>query len=133
MVPVHRLGHVAIRVQDMVRAVAFYTGLGMRMVWEADDWCYLEAGEGRDGLALLGPNYKAAGPHFAFHFRDHAHVDVVHQQLKAQGVHVGAVHDHRDGTASFYFRDPEGNWLEMLYEPPGGIPSNQSEPAASNV
>ena len=61
-----------------------------------------------------------------------AHVDVVHQQLKAQGVHVGAVHDHRDGTASFYFRDPEGNWLEMLYEPPGGIPSNQSEPAASN-
>ena len=133
MVSVQRLGHVAIRVKDMARAVAFYTGLGMRMVWEADDWCYLEAGEGRDGLALLGPNYKAAGPHFAFHFRDRAHVDVVHQQLKDQGVHVGAVHDHRDGTASFYFRDPEGNWLEMLYEPPGGIPSNHQEPVESNA
>jgi len=121
---VDRLGHVAIRVENVDRAVAFYTDLGMRLVWRANDWCYLEAGEGRDGLALLGPDYKAAGPHFAFHFRDRAEVDVIHDRLKAQGVHVGAVHDHRDGTASFYLKDPEGNWLEMLYEPPGGIPSN---------
>ena len=96
----------------------------MRLVWKADDWCYLEAGPGRDGLALLGPDYKAAGPHFAFHFHDRAEVDVVHDQLKQAGVFVGSVHDHRDGTASFYFKDPDGNWLEMLYEPPGGIPSN---------
>ena len=34
------------------------------------------------------------------------------------------MHDHRDGTASFYMQDPEGNWLEMLYEPTGGLPSN---------
>ena len=52
MTTVDRLGHVAIRVQDVSRAVAFYEGLGMRLVWKADDWCYLEAGEGRDGLAL---------------------------------------------------------------------------------
>ena len=122
---VERLGHVAIRVEDMDRAVAFYSRLGMEMVWNADDWCYMEAAKSRDGLALLGPNYKAAGPHFAFHFRDRAEVDAVHDQLKDAGVAVGAVHDHRDGTASFYLRDPEGNWLEMLYEPPGGIPSNQ--------
>jgi len=122
---VERLGHVAIRVDDMERAVAFYSQLGMKMVWKADDWCYLEAVTSRDGLALLGPNYKAAGPHFAFHFRDRAEVDAIHDQLKSSGVAVGAVHDHRDGTASFYLRDPEGNWLEMLYEPPGGIPSNQ--------
>ena len=110
---VERLGHVAIRVEDMDRAVAFYSQLGMEMVWNADDWCYMEAAKSRDGLALLGPNYKAAGPHFAFHFRDRAEVDAVHAQLKAAGVAVGAVHDHRDGTASFYLRDPEGNWLEM--------------------
>lgn len=124
MATVDRLGHVAIRVQDIGRAVDFYTGLGMKLVWEAADWCYLEAGPGRDGLALLGPDYKAAGPHFAFHFRDRAEVDVVHSHLKQAGVFVGNVHDHRDGTASFYLKDPDGNWLEMLYEPPGGIPSN---------
>ena len=55
---VDRLGHVAIRVENVDRAVAFYTDLGMRLVWSADDWCYLEAGEGRDGLALLGPDYN---------------------------------------------------------------------------
>ena len=29
-----------------------------------------------------------------------------------------------DGTASFYMKDTEGNWLEMLYVPPEGIQSN---------
>ena len=109
---VDRLGHVAIRVENVDRAVA----IGSSLLQPSR--CI--------GLALLGPDYKAAGPHFAFHFRDRAEVDVIHDRLKAQGVHVGAVHDHRDGTASFYLKDPEGNWLEMLYEPPGGIPSNCS-------
>ena len=124
MAAVERLGHVAIRVQDMERAKCFYRSLGMELVWDAKDWCYLETRPGREGLALLGPDYRAAGPHFAFHFRERAAVDAAHAQLKAAGVAVGAVHDHRDGTASFYLRDSEGNWLEMLYEPQGGIPTN---------
>ena len=24
-----------------------------------------------------------------------------------------------------YVKDPEGNWLEMLYQPPKGIPKNK--------
>ncbi|NBP99598.1 MAG: VOC family protein, partial [Synechococcaceae bacterium WB6_3A_227] len=60
---VERLGHVAIRVADMARAKHFYQQLGMRLVWDAPDWAYLMAGT--DGLALLGPSYKEAGPHFA--------------------------------------------------------------------
>ncbi len=89
MSAVQRLGHVAIRVNDMERAVGFYTGLGMRMVWEADDWCYLEAGDSRDGLALLGAGCKAAGGDFAFHCRDRAEVGVVHDRLEGWGVAVG--------------------------------------------
>lgn len=119
---VERLGHVAIRVEDMDRAKAFYLGLGCRLVWDAADWCYLMAGD--DGLALLGPDYRAAGPHFAFHFSDRDQVQAMHDRLRAAGVSVGGLHDHRDGTASFYLRDPEGNWLEMLYEPPGGVVGN---------
>ena len=38
MSTVDRLGHVAIRVDDVQRAVTFYKGLGMRLVWQADDW-----------------------------------------------------------------------------------------------
>ena len=125
MVKVKKLGHIAIRVKDVQRAKSFYKDLGMNLVWEDDDWCYLEAGAERNGLALLGPGYKAAGPHFAFHFNDRSEVDLVHKRLKDAGVHVGIVHDHRDGTASFYLKDPEGNLLEMLYEPAGGVPNNQ--------
>ena len=120
----HRLGHVALRVQNMERAVAFYRGLGLRLTWQADDWAYLQWPGSGEGIALLSPEYRAAGPHFALHVRDRAEVDRVHAELGARGHSCGPVHDHRDGTASFYMQDPEGNWLEMLYEPPAGIPSN---------
>ena len=127
MLPVQRLGHVAIRVRDIDRAISFYTSLGMRVVWKATDWSYLEAGKSHTGLALLGPDYQAAGPHFAFHFRDRKDIDDVHCKLRQGGIQVGNVCGHRDGTASFYLQDPDGNWLEMLYEPPEGIPDNQPE------
>ena len=123
-----RLGHVAVRVQDMDRAKAFYQALGLRLTWDAEDWAYLQSPANGDGVALLSPAYTAAGPHFAFHYDERAQVDVVHDRLEAEGHTVGPVHDHRDGTASFYMKDPEGNWLELLYEPASGIPSNVGEP-----
>lgn len=119
-----RLGHVAVRVQDMDRAKRFYEELGLRLTWDAQDWAYMQSPGNGDGIALLSPSYTAAGPHFAFHFSDRAEVQAVHGRLEAAGHRVGPVHDHRDGTASFYLQDPEGNWLEMLYEPAAGIPSN---------
>ena len=108
----------------MERAVAFYRGLGLRLTWQADDWAYLQWPGSGEGIALLSPEYRAAGPHFALHVRDRAEVDRLHAELVDRGHSCGPVHDHRDGTASFYMQDPEGNWLEMLYEPPTGIPSN---------
>jgi catechol 2,3-dioxygenase-like lactoylglutathione lyase family enzyme len=124
---VHRLGHVALRVTNMERAKAFYLSLGLRLTWDANDWVYLQSPRTGDGIALLSPEYRAAGPHFAFHLDDRAAVDRLRNQLQASGHQVGEVHDHRDGTASFYLQDPEGNWLEMLYEPPGGVISNSAD------
>ncbi len=114
-----RLGHVAIRVSDLEQAAKFYQNLGMELVWKDADWAYLKAGE--DGLALLSPAYKHAGPHFGFVFRDRAEMEAAHAQLKAQGLDVREIHAHRDGTASFYGRDPDGNWFEYLYEPVAAI------------
>ena len=121
---VQRIGHIALRVQNLERAKSFYLSLGMSLIWDDKDWCYLEAGKGKDGLALLAPSYKAAGPHFAFHFEEKEEVFNIQNTLKESGMKVGPVHEHRDGTASFYMKDTEGNWLEMLYVPPGGIQSN---------
>jgi len=121
---VQRIGHIALRVENLDRAKSFYLNLGMQLIWDDKDWCYLEAGKGKDGLALLGPSYKAAGPHFAFHFEEKKEVENIYSDLKKIGVKVAPIHEHRDGTASFYMQDPEGNWLEMLYVPAGGIKSN---------
>ena len=110
-----RLGHVAVCVEDVAIAAEFYQGLGMKLVWQDSDWAYLKAGN--DGLALMSPDYDQAGPHFGFVFSDRAEIDTAYEKLKADGVKVGKIHDHRDGTASFYGRDPFGNWFEYLYEP----------------
>ena len=121
---VQRIGHIALRVENLDRAKSFYLKLGMKLIWDDKDWCYLEVGQGKDGLALLGPSYKAAGPHFAFHFEEKKEVENIYSDLKKSGVKVAPIHEHRDGTASFYMQDTEGNWLEMLYVPEGGIKSN---------
>lgn len=120
------LGHVALRVQDMERAKRFYGSMGLELTWDASDWAYLQRPDGGDGIALLSPEYKAAGPHFAFHYASREQVQAEHTRLQAAGMPVGELHDHRDGTASFYLQDPEGNWLELLYEPAAGIGSNRS-------
>ena len=49
---VHRLGHVAIRVEDVNRAKSFYMSLGMKLIWDDTDWCYLEAGGNNARLRL---------------------------------------------------------------------------------
>lgn len=110
-----RLGHVAICVQDIPKSIAFYQNLGMELTWQDQDWAYLKAGD--DGLALLGPDYGKAGAHFGFVFSDRDALEGHHQRLRAEGVRVGDIHGHRDGTASFYLKDPDHNILEFLYDP----------------
>jgi len=84
--------------------------------------------ESGDGVALLAQDLYPAPDRtiFAFHFSDRA--------LEVELIPIAAghrpqrrpVHDHqrwarlRSTTAG-----SEGNWLEMLYEPPPGIVSNQ--------
>ena len=114
-VKVKRLGHIAICVQDIEKAAQFYQNLGMELAWKDSDWAYLKAGD--DGLALLRPGYDQAGPHFGFVLDDRSAEDAAYGQLKAEGVFVTQIHEHRVGTASFYGKDLDGNWFEYLYEP----------------
>ncbi|MGB3669803.1 MAG: VOC family protein [Phormidesmis sp.] len=124
-----RLGHVAVCVEDVAKAAEFYKNLGMKLVWQDSDWAYLKAGN--DGLALMSPDYDQAGPHFGFVFSDRTEIDTAYEKLKADGVKVGKIHDHRDGTASFYGRDPFGNWFEYLYEPDNLFEEKEIAPSAT--
>ena len=104
-----KLDHVAIRVKDMARALEYYKSLGFDCVWQSNDWSYFE-----EGIALLGLGYNRADPHFAFHLESHDELQKKWNELVDMGYEWGKPYRHRDGTFSFYTRDPDGNQLEFL-------------------
>ena len=114
---VNRIGHVALRVKDLERSKSFYVNLGMKLIWDDKDWCYLEVGQNKDGLALLGPSYKSAGPHLAFHFEDRKEIEKIHYDLQNSSIKVGAIHDHRDALHHFICRIQKVIGLKCFMSP----------------
>ncbi len=118
------LRHLALRVSDMSRARAFYEGLlGMQAVWVPDpENVYLSFGG--DNLALhradeMTPACETGRlDHFGFMVRNKADVDRIAEKMTQSGVPIlKAVREHRDGSYSFYMSDPDGNVIQILYEP----------------
>lgn len=119
----HRgLRHLALRVGDVPRAVAFYERVfGMRVVWQPDpDNAYLSSG--CDNLALHrgahGEPAAGALDHLGFVVPTIAEVEAGWHAAQAAGLEiVHPLRHHRDGSVSFYIRDPDGNVIQLLYEP----------------
>ena len=111
------LDHVAIRVKDMNRAIDYYLDLGLNLEWESPDWSYFE-----EGIALLGPGYNRAEPHFAFFLETHDELKKKWKELMDHGFSCCRPHRHRDGTVSFYTTDTEGNQLEFICQRIGTNP-----------
>jgi catechol 2,3-dioxygenase-like lactoylglutathione lyase family enzyme len=122
------LWHVALRVTDLSRSRAFYEGfLGMRPVWQPDpDSLYLSSG--RDNLALHQipageiADYRDRQSQFLDHIGivvdKPATVDGLFAEAERSGAPI--VHrpkQHRDGSYSCYLADPDGNTIQILYEP----------------
>lgn len=123
--PTLGLRHVALQVHELEACVRFYTELlGMRVEWRPDaDNAYLTGGT--DNLAL----HRITGAHadvslqrldhIGFMLKDIEQVDAWHVFLKAHGVSIlKEPRTHRDGARSFYFSDPDGNTVQMIYHPP---------------
>ena len=121
------LRHVALNVRDVHQSVEFYTKvLGMRVEWVPDaDNAYLTSGAGSDNLAI----HKLADPskvspiqnidHIGFVVRKMEEVDVWAARLQEFGIPlVKEPKTHRDGARSFYFRDPDGLLIQLIYHPP---------------
>lgn len=127
--PVMRgLRHLALRVTDLRRSRAFYEALfGMRVVWKPDeDNLYLSSGS--DNLALhqipvgeldqYQPGRGQFLDHFGFIMDSPEAVDRMFEQVERSGARI--VHRpkrHRDDSYSFYLADPDGNTIQVLYEP----------------
>jgi catechol 2,3-dioxygenase-like lactoylglutathione lyase family enzyme len=119
----HRgLRHLALRVSDVDRAREFYARVfGMRLVWQPDpDNAYLTSGI--DNLALhradTGDPARQVLDHLGFVAGSIGEVEAAHTWAASVGLDIAKpLAHHRDGSVSFYLRDPDGNVIQVLYEP----------------
>ena len=122
------LWHLALKVTDLTRSQTFYQMLfGMRIVWRPDpENVYLSSGQ--DNLALhripaseLSQYKQNAGQyldHLGFIVDAPDTVDRLFRLAEqAEATIVNPPKRHRDGSYSFYMADPDGNTVQVLYEP----------------
>ncbi len=125
-----RLTHLALRVKDLSRSVAFYTayaGLvvchervddGVRVVWLA------ERAEDPTFVFVLIPMPHSEGErpgvhHFGFSLDSRADVDAIAARARDEGILREAARDA--GPVVGYFcivEDPDGNWVEFSFGQP---------------
>ena len=104
--------------------------LGFDVEWEPDaDNVYLSSGTdnlalhraspegaGRQGPGVAGPG---ALDHLGLIVRSAADVDRWARFLESRGIVLaGPPRTHRDGARSFYFKDPDGNGIQIIHHPP---------------
>jgi catechol 2,3-dioxygenase-like lactoylglutathione lyase family enzyme len=104
--PTHAgLRHLALNARRLEAMTRFYVDvLGFDVEWEPDaDNVYLSSGI--DNLALI--------------VRAPADVDRWAEFLESRGVVLEQMpRTHRDGARSCYFRDPDGNVVQIIHHPP---------------
>ena len=131
--PLHRgLRHVALRVTNLARSRSFYEQLlGMKVVWEPDpDNVYFSSGSDNLALHQIPPSEFAVYQPVKGQLLDHVGVILESQEAVGRmyreieprlpqlgGQVVKPPKQHRDGSYSFYFSDPDGNVIQALYEP----------------
>ncbi|MQA30471.1 MAG: VOC family protein [Luteitalea sp.] len=130
--PAHAgLRHLALNVTRMDDMKRFYVDLlGFEVEWEPDgDNVYLSSGI--DNLALHRaaphgtagevPSSASSGTldHLGLIVREAGDVDRWAAFLESQGVTLAAKpKTHRDGARSCYFKDPDGNSIQIIHHPP---------------
>ena len=117
--------HVALNVRDVQKSIEFYSNiLGMKLEWTPDpENAYLTSGQ--DNLALhklpagTEPGKNQLVHHIGIVVRRPEDVDKWADRLRNQGVSLAQEpKTHRDGARSFYFHDPDGLLIQLIYHPP---------------
>jgi catechol 2,3-dioxygenase len=124
MIHAERIGHVVIKVRNLERSRAFYTGvLGMDVMMEVSairavflannrrdhhEIALFEIGEAAEGLRAR----QIGLAHIAFRLRDEKELRAAYAEFKEKHVPISFTVDH-GVTKSIYFRDPDGHELEV--------------------
>ena len=118
--------HLALKVSDLERTKDFYVRVfGMKLVWQPDaDNAYLSTGSDnlalhRGGPALANETANAQRlDHLGFIVATIADLEASYAWAQSAGLKIEhELKHHRDGSVSFYIRDPDGNLVQALYEP----------------
>ena len=114
--------HVALGTPNPTTMETFYTEtLGLEVVrrWEEVGIVFLAAGDtvieliGRDDF-VIDPSRRAGLYHFAFHVES---VDETFEELVAAGITIDEEPRNYKDVRIAFFRDPDGNLLEIVEEP----------------
>jgi catechol 2,3-dioxygenase-like lactoylglutathione lyase family enzyme len=130
----HRgLRHLALNVKDVAEAANFYQRtFGMRIVWQPDpDNAYLSSG--CDSLALhrgaAGDRSAQSLDHLGFIVPTIDELETGYKWAHENRLDIARqLRCHRDGSVSYYVRDPDGNVIQVLYEPSIGPLSIHGQP-----
>jgi sirohydrochlorin cobaltochelatase len=114
--------HAALPVLDLKRALVFYTEhFGFKPYLTSDkDWAMITLGGTSLSLMPLNKITPNQGParHLGIQVQSPAEVDQLFKKLQATGYpHIQAPKLHRDSSYGFYFKDSEGNGLELIFIP----------------
>ena len=119
-----QLGHIALRVRDLERSVAFYSevlGLDVKMHGERAAFLGIRPGASHE-IALFPLGSDAPGPeptrvglyHMAWEMASFEELRALHERLLAKGANVVG---YSDRQCNVMFLDPDGNELEAIWEP----------------
>ena len=129
--PVHpdtRIGHIHLKVSDLDRAIAFYSGvLGFELQQRyGPQAAFLSAGGYHHHIGLNTWDSKGAGPaprghpglyHTAFLYPDRAQLADALRRVVSAGIAIEGAADHGVSEA-IYLSDPDGNGVELYRDRP---------------
>ncbi len=109
------MDHIAVNSENIERDLLEYQRMGFRLETLYDDWAMLRDARGF-GIALLASGSKHP-PHFGMRVETREALD------EAASREGRPIHEHRDGSVSFYTKGLSGHAVEVIYYPPEYKPS----------
>ena len=115
-ISIKRTGHTALMVDDVERAANFYnSNFGFDIIFIFDEWGLVR--KNKDDIAFIRKGAPHP-PHFGMRVTSKDEVDKALGKLKDIGTLILEEPKlHTDDSYSLLFADPDGNAVEIIYDP----------------